>query len=173
MSRLPKWSFIALVNMWLSWCCSPWWRSRLHRYVSYGQSFCAHVLRVLCKVSVTLLCKSAHGWIFLGIRANLQPKPPLLPNTDYCVSCPWSVIVVVTERLYKALGRNRGSSVFLMVPEHHLATWRLIDDVYGLVGQRDVLFHLCATVIASCGHCLPLQRFVSECVLCLASPFGP
>ena len=88
-SRLPKWSFIALVNIWFSWCCSPWWMSRLHRYVSYGQSFCAHVLRVLCKVSVTLLCKNAHGWIFLGIRANLEPKPPLLPNTDYCVSCPW------------------------------------------------------------------------------------
>ena len=69
--------------------CSPWWRSRLHRYVSHGQSFCAHVLRVLCKVSVTSLCKNAHGWIFLCIRANLEPKPPLLPNTDYCVSCPW------------------------------------------------------------------------------------
>ena len=46
-----------------------------------------------------------------------------------------------------------------------LATWRLIDEVYVLVGwRRDAFFHLCATVTASCGHGLPLQRFVSECV---------
>ena len=94
--------------------------SRLHRYVSHGQSCCAHVLGVLCKMSVASLCRNAHGWIFLGIRANFEPKPPRLASIDDCVSCPWKMVVVVTERLYKALGRDRGSSVFLMAPEHLL-----------------------------------------------------
>ena len=98
--RLPKWSFIALGNIWFSWCRFPWWMSRLHRYVSHGQSCCAHVLGVLCKMSVASLCKNAHGWIFLGIRAKLEPKPPRLPSIDDCVSCPWYMVVVVTERLY-------------------------------------------------------------------------
>ena len=46
--------------------------------------------------------------------------PTRLPGTSYGVSCPWYVVVDVTERLDKALGRDRGSCLFLMAAEHHV-----------------------------------------------------
>ena len=85
----------------------------MHRCVPHGQLLWAHVLRPLCKVSVTLPVQPrtwiVTSWSWVSVR-NQNPRwqgqfavPTRLLGTDYGVSCPCYVVVVVVEPLVPGL----------------------------------------------------------------------